>query len=191
MSAWKSFRTAIMLLVVMIVLTGLIYPLVIVGVGEGIFRSKAGGSLVYRNGRPVGSSLIGQKFAKKEYFHPRPSAVDYNASTSGASNLGPTNQVLIDDVAKQASAYPQEKADGSVPVDIVTSSGSGLDPDISIAAAKIQAPRIAQARGVSTGWIDALIDETTITRQLGFLGENRLNVLSLNIELDRRFPLNK
>jgi potassium-transporting ATPase KdpC subunit len=186
MDILRTLRTAALLLIVMVVVTGLIYPIVMVGIGQGLFGSKANGSLIYYRNRAVGSALIGQTFGGAGYFHPRPSATGYDGAVSGASNFGPTSRALMDSVESAAKAFPAEKARGSVPVDIATSSGSGLDPDISVAAAKAQAPGIAQARGVDEREIEAIIDDMEIQRQLGIFGEVRLNVLTLNIELDKR-----
>ncbi|MCL5292459.1 MAG: potassium-transporting ATPase subunit KdpC [Actinobacteria bacterium] len=191
----RVFKNAALLLVLFIILTGLIYPFVIVGLGELVFGGKAGGNLVFVDGKPVGSSLIGQAFTRDEYFHPRPSAVDYDASLSGPANFGPTNRNYIESVGKRVDKLGKENngqvIKGEIPVDIVTSSGSGLDPEITPAAARLQAARIAVRRGVSKEKIDSLIEEMTVGRELGFLGEYRVNVLILNLELDKRFPLKK
>jgi K+-transporting ATPase ATPase C chain len=175
------------------VLTGFLYPGLVTGVCQVIFPRQANGSLVEVNGKVVGSSLIGQNFTRPEYFHPRPSAAGsdgYDASASAASNYGPTNQKLIDRVKASADAFRKENPDyqGSIPADIVTASGSGLDPDISRAAAEAQAVRIAKARGVTEQQVRQLIASQTEGRYLGFLGEPRINVLGLNLELDRQFP---
>lgn len=183
--AWGVARTAIIILAAFAVLTGLVYPLIMVGVGEALFGAPATGGVVYKDDKAVGSALIGQQFVRPEYFQPRPSAVDYDASRSGASNLGPTNARLVDEVRARTEKFPF----GDIPADIVTSSGSGLDPHISPAAAKLQAGRVAEARGASRQKIEALIDEMTEGRTLGFLGEPRVNVLMLNLRLDEAFPI--
>ncbi|HEY8745797.1 MAG TPA: K(+)-transporting ATPase subunit C [Chloroflexota bacterium] len=194
----RQFRPAIMVMLVMTVLTGLIYPLVITGIGQVVFPFQANGSLLHSsNGTVVGSALIGQQFAKPQYFQPRPSvtvstgptpvAAPYNAGNSGASNLGPTNKVLIQTVQQRADAYRKENnlpATAEVPVDAVTASASGLDPDISPANAALQAARVAQARGVPLATVQALVAKYTTGRTFGILGEARVNVLMLNQALD-------
>jgi K+-transporting ATPase ATPase C chain len=175
------------------VLTGFLYPGLVTGVCQVIFPRQANGSLVEVSGKVVGSSLIGQNFTRPGYFHPRPSAAGgdgYDASASAASNYGPTNQKLIDRVKASADAFRKENPDyqGSIPADIVTASGSGLDPDISLAAAEAQAVRIAKARDIAIEPVRQLIATQTNGRVIGFLGEPRVNVLALNLELDRQFP---
>jgi potassium-transporting ATPase KdpC subunit len=170
------------------VLTGLVYPFVITGVSQVAFPNRSDGTLVKRGGKVVGSELIGQSFTEPRYFHPRPSAAGdgYDAMSSSASNLGPTNQTLISDVRKRVLAYDAvNHRAGSVPGDAVTSSGSGLDPDISPANARLQAPRIAQLRGLPLPVVLNLIDKYTNGPSLGFLGEPGVNVLELNLALDR------
>lgn len=178
----------------MTVLTGLIYPGIVTGLCQLLFPHRANGSLVTVDGTIVGSALIGQNFTKPEYFHPRPSAAGndgYDASASNGSNLGPTNQKLIDRVKADVDKFHKENPDynGPLPADLLTASGSGLDPDLSPASALAQAPRVAKARGVSLEPVQQLISVRTEGRELGFLGEPRVNVLSLNLELDRQFPL--
>ena len=178
----------------MTVLTGLIYPGIVTGLCPLLFPHRANGSLVTADGKIVGSALIGQNFTKPEYFHPRPSAAGndgYDASASNGSNLGPTNQKLIDRVKADVDKFHKENPDynGPLPADLLTASGSGLDPDLSPASALAQAPRVAKARGVSLEPVQQLISVRTEGRELGFLGEPRVNVLSLNLELDRQFPL--
>jgi len=178
---------------VMTVLTGLIYPLAVTGLSQVLFRDKANGSLITVNGRVVGSELIGQNFTRPEYFHPRPSAAGndgYDATASGGSNLGPTNKKLIDRMQASVDKFRKENPgyQGEIPADLLTTSGSGLDPHISPASAEAQAERVAKARGVSLDHIRALIDSHTEGRDLGFLGEPRVNVLLLNLDLDRTLP---
>jgi K+-transporting ATPase ATPase C chain len=210
---------AVRITVVLMVLTGLIYPLALTGVAQVIFPHRANGSLITHNGEVIGSSLIGQQFTSPRYFHGRPSATldangtpqPYNAANSGAANLGPTNPDLI--AAVEAAAADVRCENGlppgptsvvppaeptptgcapvsqpnatQVPVDAVTSSGSGLDPDISVAYALLQVPRVAQARGLSEETVRRLVEQHTLGRQFGFLGEERVNVLDLNLALDR------
>ena len=179
---------------VMTVLTGLIYPLAVTGLCQALFRDKANGSLITVNNQVMGSELIGQNFAKAEYFQPRPSAAGndgYDASASSPSNLGPTSQKLIDRVRASVDRFHKENPDyvGPLPSDLVTASGSGLDPHISPASATAQAARVARARGIPAGLLTPLIQAHTEGRDLGFLGEPRVNVLLLNLDLDRLYPL--
>ena len=179
-----------------IVLCGVIYPLATTAVANVLFPYQAQGSLITVNGKVIGSELIGQNFAAPKYFHPRPSATNktgattaepYNAAQSGASNYGPTNKKLIDGVKAAVDAYRKENglaADTLVPVDAVTASGSGLDPDISVANANFQVNRVAQARNLPVAQIQQLVQQNTQGRQLGILGEPRVNVLKLNLALD-------
>jgi K+-transporting ATPase ATPase C chain len=178
----------------MTLLTGLIYPGLVTGLCQLLFSRPANGSLLEVNGKIVGSSLLGQNFSKPEYFHPRPSAAGndgYDATASNGSNLGPTNQKLIDRVKADIAKFRKENPDyqGPIPADMVTTSASGLDPDISPASALAQAPRVAQARGATLDQVRQLIEGRSEGRQLGFLGEPRVNVLALNLELDKQFPL--
>ena len=177
----------------MTVLSGLIYPLAVTGLCQTLFRDKANGSLVNLNGQAVGSELIGQNFTKAEYFHPRPSAAGndgYDPTASGGSNLGPTNKKLIDRVQASVDKFHKENPgyQGAIPADLLTASGSGLDPHISPASAEAQLQRVAQARGASADQLRTLITAHIEGRDLGFLGEPRVNVLLLNLELDRMFP---
>jgi K+-transporting ATPase ATPase C chain len=186
----RQLLPALRIVLVFTVLLGLAYPLVVTGIAQGLWSDKADGSLVRVNGKAVGSSLIGQTFTKAKYLHPRPSAAGdgYDGLASSASNLGPTNPTLIDDVKKAAAAYRKENglpAGFSVPIDAVTSSGSGLDPGISVANAKLQAKRVADARGLTVAQVEQVIDDHTNSRQLGFLGEDWVNVLGTNVALDR------
>ncbi|HQV57101.1 MAG TPA: K(+)-transporting ATPase subunit C, partial [Ilumatobacteraceae bacterium] len=170
---------------------GLIYPLLVTGIGQVAFGGKADGSLIHRDGKVVASSLIGQPFSAPIYFHPRPSAAGdgYDATASGGSNLGPTSAQLLDLVSQRVAAYRSENslADNvTVPVDAVTASGSGFDPHISVANALLQAPRIAAARGVDVATVRQMVAEHTADRMLGVLGEPGVNVVELNLALDGR-----
>jgi K+-transporting ATPase ATPase C chain len=184
---WVALR----MVIVLTVLTGIVYPLAIAGLGGLLFPAQADGSLIYRDGRVVGSSLIGQNFATPRYFHPRPSAAGdkgYDADSSGGSNLGPTNKVLIDTVRNRLKAVlaenPGVRAD-QVPIDLVTASGSGLDPEISPAAAQLQIARVARARGLAPALVSAQVKAHTRGRWAGILGEPGVDVLQLNLALDR------
>jgi K+-transporting ATPase ATPase C chain len=186
----RHLDTAIRMTILTAVLLGLLYPLAITGIAQVVFPGAADGSLVRADGRVVGSALIAQAFSQDKYFWPRPSVAGdgYDAMASAASNLGPTNQALIDrvesDVRAQVKANPGLAA-GSIPVDMVTTSASGLDPDITVANARAQAARVARARGLDKAAVLDLIDEQTAGRTLGFLGEPRVNVLRINLALDR------
>jgi K+-transporting ATPase KdpC subunit len=186
----KQLKPAVVSFLMLTVLTGLLYPLVITGAAQLIFPRQANGSLIIQNGQPVGSQLIGQPFDDPKYFWGRLSATSpypYNASASSGSNLGPTNPALIAEV--QARVQALQAADlgttQSIPVDLVTSSGSGLDPDISVAAALYQAPRVARVRGLSEDQVRTLVQKYTQGRELIILGEPRVNVLELNLALDQ------
>lgn len=185
----KLLRNAVMLLLLMTVITGVLYPLATTGLAQLIFPGKANGSLIVRDGKPIGSVLIGQSFTDPKYFWGRPSATSPQANNgvnSGGSNLGPTNPALTDAVKQRIAALRAADPGNTapVPVDLVTASGSGLDPEISPAAAQYQVARVAKARGLSTSQVQALVDEYTRGRQLGVLGEARVNVLQLNLALD-------
>lgn len=172
---------------VTLVLTGVVYPLLVTAASALLFPHRAAGSLIIVNGRVVGSELLGQSFSGPRYFHPRPSASAYDPARSGGSNLGPTSAALQTAVAERvAAARVAEKlpASEAVPVDLVTASGSGLDPDITVAAARLQASRVAKARGVSLESVLAAIDRATRRPALGIIGETRVNVLLLNLEID-------
>ena len=188
----RQFMPALRMTVLLTVLTGLIYPGVVTGICQVLFRKEANGSLVSKNGQTIGSALIGQNFAKPEYLHPRPSAAGndgYDATASSGSNLGPTSQKLVDRMKALTQQFRNENPDyiGPIPADAVTASGSGLDPDISLANAEAQAPRIAKARAVPLTAVKYLIETNAQQRDLGLLGEPRVNVLLVNITLDRQF----
>jgi len=186
----KNFVTAILMTVVTTVLLGLIYPLLVTGLAQVGFRDKANGQLITKGGITMGSRIIGQPFSGPGYFHPRPSAAGagYDAANSSGSNLGPTNQKLIERVKADVATLQAENPNQPVPIDLVTTSGSGLDPHISPAGAEFQIPRVARARDVSEESLRALVRDHTETRQFGFLGEPRVNVLELNLALNERFP---
>jgi len=171
-------------------LFGLLYPLAVTGLSQLLFPKQANGSLIEKNGQILGSRLIGQAFASDKYFHSRPSAAGtgYDPTSSSGSNLGPTNQQLVDRVKLDVAKLQQENPGVAIPADLVTASGSGLDPDISPAAAEFQIPRIARARGISAETLQPLVARHTQQRQWGILGEARVNVLELNLDLDASFP---
>lgn len=188
----KHLLNAVLMTIATTVLLGILYPLLITGLARVFFPSQANGELISRNGVLVGSRLIGQPFTGPGYFHSRPSAAGeagYDASASSGSNLGPTNAQLITRVNGDVARVQAENPGIPVPVDLVTTSASGLDPDITPAAAKFQIRRVAAERKVSEAGIEKLVLERTANRQWGFLGEARVNVLELNLALDERFPL--
>jgi K+-transporting ATPase ATPase C chain len=182
----KNLITAILMTIATTVLLGVIYPLVVTGLAHVLFRDKANGQLLQANGKVIGSRIIGQPFVGAGYFHPRPSAAGngYDAANSGGSNLGPTNQKLIDRVNADVTTDQADNPGVPVPVDLVTTSASGLDPHISPAAAEFQVKRIAKTRGLMDEQVRTLIARHTEQRQWGFMGEPRVNVLELNLDLD-------
>jgi len=189
---WRQIAPAFRITLVLTVLTGLLYPAVVTGLAQVFFPHAANGSMVVQNGRVVGSSLIGQNFTKPEYLQPRPSAAGndgYDATASQGTNLGPTSQKLIDRVKAAAEKFRHDNPDfsGPIPADLLTTSASGLDPDLSPAAAAAQAARIARARGLSVEQVEQLIERHITGREWGFLGEPRVNVLEVNLSLDREF----
>jgi len=192
----NQIKITILATIVLTILFGLAYPLVFTGLAQVLFPHQANGSLVTVNGKVAGSELIGQSFTKPEYFHGRPSAAGnngYDAANSGGSNLGPTNQKLVDRVKADVQKFRAENPDytGPIPADLLTSSGSGLDPHISPASAEAQVARVAKARGVTPDRIAELVAKHTEGRQWGIFGEPRVNVLLLNIDLDQIVPLRK
>jgi K+-transporting ATPase ATPase C chain len=183
----RNLITAVLYTVVTTLLFGVVYPFVVTGLAQVLFHDKANGQLLYRDGQLVGSRIIGQPFTAPQYFHSRPSAAGngYDAANSGGSNYAPTNKKLIDRVAGDVAAYQPEHPGTEVPIDLVTASASGLDPDITPAAAEFQVARIARERHLPEDAVRRLVMEHTQGRQLGFLGEPRVNVLLLNLDLDR------
>jgi K+-transporting ATPase ATPase C chain len=193
---WQQLGIGFKMMLVLTVLTGLLYPGVVTGLCQILFPARANGSLIVANGHAIGSQLIGQNFKRPEYFQPRPSAAGndgYDPMASGASNLGPTNQKLADRVKDSVASFRKNNPDftGPIPADLVTSSGSGLDPDISPDSAEAQAARIAKARGIPVEQVRNLIASHTQERDLGFMGEPRVNVLEINLALDQAAPLRK
>jgi potassium-transporting ATPase KdpC subunit len=184
----KTILTASLYTVITAVLLGLVYPAVITGISMLVFRDKANGQLITRNGEVIGSRIIGQPFSGATYFHSRPSAAGtgYDASSSSGSNLAPSSKTLMDRVG--ASVKSEAEGNSDVPVDLVTASGSGLDPDITPAAAMYQVPRIARERHLAADAVTQLVQANTTPRQLGLLGEPRVNVLQLNLALDQLHP---
>jgi K+-transporting ATPase ATPase C chain len=190
MNISKNFVVAVLMTLVTTILLGVVYPLVVTGLAQTLFHDKANGQLIVRNGKTIGSRIIGQAFSSPGYFRPRPSAAGtgYDAANSAGTNLGPTNKKLIDSVKAAVAAAKAENPSSPVPIDLVTSSASGLDPHLSPAAALFQVPRVARERGVPEADIRRLVDAHTEGRQLGLLGEPVVNVLELNLALDDQHP---
>ena len=189
----KNLITAVLMTVATTILLGIIYPLVVTALAQLIFPRQANGQLIHKDGKIVGSSIIGQGFSKAGYFHSRPSAAGngYDAANSNGSQFGPTNQKLIDRVKGDVATAQADNPGVPVPIDLVTASASGLDPHITPAAAEFQLSRVAKERGTTVDRLRALVAQHTEGRQLGFLGEARVNVLELNLDLDQQFPANK
>jgi K+-transporting ATPase ATPase C chain len=186
----ENLRIAILITLVTTVLFGLVYPLAVTGLAQLLFPSQANGSLIQTNGKLVGSQLLGQTFSSPGYFHSRPSAAGagYDASQSAGSNLGPTNHQLLDRVKGDVEKLRAENPGAPIPVDLVTASGSGLDPEISPAAAEFQVPRVARERGMTQAEVRSIVSKHALGRQFGFLGEPRVRVLELNLDLDATHP---
>jgi K+-transporting ATPase ATPase C chain len=193
MNIARNLLIATLMTVVTTILLGIGYPLVVTGLAQVLFPENANGQLIERNGRVIGSRLIGQAFSSPGYFHGRPSAAGggYDAANSGGTNLGPTNKKLADAVKAAVDAARRENPSAAVPIDLVTSSASGLDPHVSPASAFFQAPRVARERRVSEAAVRRLVDAHVEGRQFGFLGEPRVNVLELNLALDDQWPQKK
>ena len=193
MNVTRNLLVAVLMTVVTTLLLGIVYPLVITGIAQVVFPDQANGQLVERDGKVIGSRIIGQGFSSPGYFRSRPSAagMGYDAANSAGSQLGPTNKKLIDNVKANVEAARKENPNAPVPIDLVTTSASGFDPHVSPAAADFQVPRVARERGMSDADVRRLVEANTEGRQLGFLGEPRVNVLELNLALDRENPLKK
>jgi K+-transporting ATPase ATPase C chain len=183
----KNFTTAILFTLVTTVLLGLVYPAMVTALAQALFRNQANGQIILKNGEVAGSRIIAQPFTGPQYFHPRPSAAGangYDATNSSGSNLGPTSRKLVDRVKGDVAALQAERPGQPVPIEMVTTSGSGLDPDISPEAARFQVARVAKARGMSESELAQLVTAHVVPRQYGFLGEARVNVLELNLDLE-------
>jgi len=193
MNLTKNLLIAVLMTFVTTLLLGVVYPLVVTGIAQAVFPDQANGQLIQRDGKIVGSRLIGQAFSAPGYFRGRPSAAGtgYDAANSAGTNLGPTNKKLVDAVKAGVEAAQKENASAPVPIDLVTSSASGIDPHVSPAAAAFQVPRIARERGVSAADVERLVEAHTEGRQFGILGEAVVNVLELNLALDAQFPMKK
>jgi K+-transporting ATPase ATPase C chain len=186
----KNLITSVLMTIATTILLGLIYPLMVTALAQVIFPKQANGELIQKNGTLIGSKLIGQGFSGASYFHSRPSAtaVPYDAANSAGSNYGPTNQKLIDRVKQDVATLQAENPGQPVPIDMVATSASGFDPEISPAAAEFQLPRVAKERGISQDQLQGLVKKHTEGRQFGFFGEPRVNVLELNLDLDQHYP---
>jgi K+-transporting ATPase ATPase C chain len=186
----NNLLISVLMTVITTVLFGIFYPLAVTGLAQLIFPNRANGQLIVKDGKLVGSTIIGQGFSGAAYFHPRLSAAGngYDAANSGGSNLGPTNQKLLDRVKSDVAANQQDNPATPVPIDLVTTSASGFDPHITPAAAEYQLARVARTRGIALDQLRTVVAQHTEARQLGFLGEARVNVLELNLDLDERFP---
>jgi potassium-transporting ATPase KdpC subunit len=186
----KNLINAVLMIVAMTILLGIVYPLVVTGIAQVVFPKKANGQLIQKDGKIVGSSIIAQAFSSSAYFHPRPSVAGngYDAANSNGSQLGPTNQKLIDRVKGDVVNARNENPGRPIPIDLVTGSASGLDPHITPAAAEFQLARIAKERAITANQLRALVAKHTEGRQFGFLGQPRVNVLELNLDLDQQFP---
>jgi potassium-transporting ATPase KdpC subunit len=189
----KNFITAVLMTIATTILLGIIYPLVVTGIAQVLFPKKANGQLIQLDGKTVGSSIIGQGFSGAAYFHSRPSSAGngYDAANTNGSQLGPTNQKLMDRVKAGVATAQADQPGAAVPIDLVTASASGIDPHITPAAAEFQLSRVAKERGTTVDRLRALVAKHTEDRQFGFLGEARVNVLELNLELDQQFPAGK
>jgi potassium-transporting ATPase KdpC subunit len=189
----ENLRIAILFTLVTTIVFGVLYPLGVTGLAQLLFPAQSNGSLIVKDGRVVGSELLGQMFSSPAYFHPRPSGAGtgYDASQSGSPNLAPTNHVLIERVKGDVDKLHAENPSAPIPVDLVTTSGSGLDPEISPAAAEFQVSRVARERGMSQADVRALVVKHTLARQFGFLGEPRVRVLELNLDLDAARPISR
>jgi K+-transporting ATPase ATPase C chain len=187
----RHLITAVLYTIVTTIIFGVVYPYAVTGVAQLFFHDKANGQLIYEHGQLIGSRLIGQPFSAPGYFHSRPSAAGngYDAGNSSGSNYAPTSKKLIDRVAADTAIAQRDDPDAAVPIDLVTASASGLDPDITPAAAEFQAERVARERHLDVATVDELIAKHTLGRQFGFLGEPRVNVLELNLDLDNAAPL--